>query len=288
MTGNCLCCLSNALCMARDRIHMEIRVSVGSCMGTKHVIVRKGPLRPHGPWETHLLCNRFLHARLVVPGARGQRSEVRSVPPLALITPLHAGEGETVETPCVVCRCVVLSDLQRCVLLTTYGGPPATPPGPLPPLRVTSPDCPTPRPGPIPTATMPSVELVATQSRSLHTQSLQLFVHSRCMYSEKVCSPAQPWKGGSWGSTSEDDKECKCRFQFGTGTGVGALAGGIPVTVRRGGGNYLLAVFSSTCHARRTPGGTSHSVTPVHPSQAASASPIATPEATAGRRAGDC
>ena len=53
------------------------------------------------------------------------------------------GEGETVETPCVACRCVVLPNLQRCVLLTTYGGPPATPPGPLPPLRVTSPDCPT-------------------------------------------------------------------------------------------------------------------------------------------------
>ena len=33
---------------------------------------------------------------------------------------------------------------------------------------------------------MPSVELVATQSRSFHTQSLQQFVHSRCMYSEKV------------------------------------------------------------------------------------------------------
>ena len=53
------------------------------------------------------------------------------------------GEGETVETPCVACRCVVLPNLQRCVLLTTYGGPPATAPGPLPPLRVTSPDCPT-------------------------------------------------------------------------------------------------------------------------------------------------
>ena len=51
--------------------------------------------------------------------------------------------GETVETPCVACRCVVLPNLQRCVLLTTYGRPPATPPGPLPPLRVTSPDCPT-------------------------------------------------------------------------------------------------------------------------------------------------
>ena len=46
------------------------------------------------------------------------------------------------ETPCVACRCVVLCDLQRWVLLTTYGGPPATPPGPLPPPRVTSPDCP--------------------------------------------------------------------------------------------------------------------------------------------------
>ena len=49
--------------------------------------------------------------------------------------------GETVETPCVACRCVVLPNLQRCVLLTTYGGPPATPPGSLPLLRVTSPDC---------------------------------------------------------------------------------------------------------------------------------------------------
>ena len=47
------------------------------------------------------------------------------------------------ETPCVACRCVVLRDLQQCVLLTTYGGPPATPPVPLPPPRVTSPDCPT-------------------------------------------------------------------------------------------------------------------------------------------------
>ena len=34
-------------------------------------------------------------------------------------------------------------NLQWCVLLTTYGGPPATLPGPLPLLRVTSPDCPT-------------------------------------------------------------------------------------------------------------------------------------------------
>ena len=41
-------------------------------------------------------------------------------------------------------------------------------------------------------------------------------------------------------------------FWLGTGTGVGALAEGIPVTVRRGDGNYLLVVFSSTCHAGRT------------------------------------
>ena len=61
----------------------------------------------------------------------------------------NGGGGETGRD--VLCSAQVRGSvclaLQRYVRLTTYGGPPATPPGPPPPLRVASPDRPT-RPNP--------------------------------------------------------------------------------------------------------------------------------------------
>ena len=71
----------------------------------------------------------------------------------------NGGKGETGRD--ALCSAQVRGSvclaLQRYVRLTTYGGPPATPPGPPPPLRVTSLDRPTARPGPIPTATTGNV-----------------------------------------------------------------------------------------------------------------------------------
>ena len=87
------------------------------------------------------------HLLLTVLGAKekcllvavGLSSEV--IVRSANLTLVTRWRGEMVEMPCVACRCMVLPNLQQCVLLTTYGGPPATLPGPLPLLRVTSPDC---------------------------------------------------------------------------------------------------------------------------------------------------
>ena len=94
-----------------------------------------------------------------------------------------------------------------------------------------------------------SVVLVAAQSRSLRTQSLQQFVHFR-RTARRYVRLHSPGRAGAAPRRTTRNKNVV--FQFGTGTGVGALAGGIPVTVRRGDSSYLLAVFSSTCHARRT------------------------------------
>ena len=105
----------------RSRVHKRRARGVAVGIGPGRVVGRGHPQRWRRSWRS------------------GWRPTVGSQSHV-LVTD---GEGETVETPCVACRCVVLRDLQRCVLLATYGGPPATPPGPLPPPRVTSPDYPT-------------------------------------------------------------------------------------------------------------------------------------------------